>query len=66
LKVLYLLVCRICLMILFSSCFSSVVVIYVSFLLCNYLIAVNLCSAGWHESAGMIVSVVVGFRYILH
>jgi hypothetical protein len=47
--VLYLLVCRICLMILFPFCFSSIVVINVSFLLYKYLIALILCSAGLHE-----------------
>jgi hypothetical protein len=28
--------------------------------------ALILCSVGWHESAGMMASVVVGFLYILN
>jgi hypothetical protein len=30
------------------------------------LIAASLCSVGWHDSYGMIKSVVVGFLYILN
>jgi hypothetical protein len=36
----------------------------VLFLSCKNLIALNLCSVGWHESCGMMMSVLVGFLYM--
>jgi len=38
----------------------------VSILLVKYLIAASLCSWDWQESFGIMVSVVVGFLYILN
>jgi hypothetical protein len=49
-----------------SSCsLFSGVVMYVLFLRFRNLIAFCLCSFGWHESAGIIEPVAVGFRYML-
>ena len=36
---------------------------YVDNRLVKYLTAANLCSGGWHESFGVIITVAVGFLY---
>jgi len=56
-----LLLARICRMVSFSFFLFSVVSLYVSSLLRQYLMATDLCSLGWHESLGIIMSAVVGF-----
>jgi len=39
---------------------------YVDSWLVNYLITARLCSGEWHELFGMMMSVTVGFLYILN
>ena len=47
-----------------SFCLLCVLVGYVLFRSCRYLIALILCSVGWLDSEGMRISVLVGFLYI--
>ena len=46
--------------------FSLLFNVHVYSRLVKYLIAASLCSEGWHESFGIMVSVAVGFLYILN
>jgi len=57
----YLLLFRICSIVLCSFSKFSGASWYETILLCKYLIAANLCPLGWNESLGMITSVDVGF-----
>lgn len=63
-KTSYLLLIKFCCNLLFS--FRSLLgdSLYVFILLWKYRIPAILCSLGWHESLGMMVSVVVGFLYV--
>jgi hypothetical protein len=60
----YLLLFKICCTVFSCFCQLLGVKLYILSLLWKYLIATALCSPGWHESFGIIVSVVVGFLYI--
>jgi len=46
--------------------FSVLFTMYVDSWLVNYLITARLCSGEWHELFGMMMSVTVGFLYILN
>jgi hypothetical protein len=65
-EVLYPLLATIC-SIICRSCFLFVSLSwYLCSLLVKYLIAACFCSDGWQDSAGIIISVDVGLRYILN
>jgi len=57
----YLLFCKICLMVFLSFSLLAELSQYVFILLVKYLTAASLCSVRWHESYGILQSVVVGF-----
>ena len=61
----YLLLCRICLIVWYSFSLLFSFRGYVVSLFARYRMAAVCCSGGWFESFGMIVSVAVGFQYIL-
>jgi hypothetical protein len=61
----YPLLCKICRMILCSWVLLESGRSYVFILLTMYCIAACLCSGGWHDALWIMVSVAVGFLYML-
>ena len=60
-----LLLYMICFMVLYSCSLLDLFNWQLFTLLSIHRIAACLCSGGWHESLGIMISVVVGFRYML-
>ena len=61
-----LLLCMICLVLLYSLSLSLSSSGYVGNLVVKYLMVAVICSGGWFESLGMMISLAVGLRYTLN
>ena len=62
----YLLLCNICFIVSYSFLLFVLFIGYVERWLIRYLTAASFCSGGWQESLGMMMSVAVGFLYMLN
>ena len=61
----YLLLCSICFIVSYSFLLFVLFIGYVKRWFIRYLIAASLCTSRWQESLGMMMSVAVGFLYML-
>jgi hypothetical protein len=60
----YWLLCNVFLMVFNSVCFGTSVIGYIYNIFSREFVLDNLCSCGWQEPLGIIISICMGFLYI--